>query len=59
MKFGKSETQSSDSAAAVTDKFNEKCPKGPFRIYDLGAGGFDPNGRSKTITPPLKMSAGF
>ena len=43
--------------------------KGPFRIYDLRGGGFDPNGRSKTsmppknigriLVPPLKTLTGF
>ncbi len=32
--------------------FTKIIPKGPFRIYDWGGGGFDPNGRSKTSTPP-------
>ena len=30
-------------------------PKGPFRISDLGGGGFDPDGRSKTSTPPKNV----
>ena len=36
--------------------YEAKSVKGPFRIYDFGGGGgFDPDGWSKTNTPPCKL----
>ncbi len=38
--------------------FTQWPPKGPFRIYDLGDGGFGPDGRAKTKAP-LKTWSDF